>query len=199
MQEITEPTGLREAKKAATRRALTMAARRLVVRDGFDAVTVEQIAAAGGVSPRTFFNYFDTKESAVLGSDGPAENLAAQETFAAGGPTGDVLTDMLSLFDLERALQEEGLESLQLSLRIAQQEPRIIAANLGRIAAFETKVAGLLARRAGLDAPDRRCTNQAALGLGLAFRALVNAITEGSTDVARELAALRADGATLLA
>ena len=57
--------GLRERKKRATRAALSWAAVRLVVERGAENVLVEDIAAAAGVSPRTFNNYFSSKGEAV--------------------------------------------------------------------------------------------------------------------------------------
>lgn len=57
------PTGLRERKKAETRQALAEAALALAVERGPAAVTVDDIADAAGVSARTVFNYFPTKES----------------------------------------------------------------------------------------------------------------------------------------
>ncbi|WP_433273177.1 TetR/AcrR family transcriptional regulator [Actinosynnema sp. CS-041913] len=57
--------GLRERKKLETRQALSMAALRLAVERGLDNVLVEDIAAAAGVSPRTFNNYFSSKAEAI--------------------------------------------------------------------------------------------------------------------------------------
>jgi AcrR family transcriptional regulator len=67
-------TGLRVRKKLATREALRRAAITLYRQKGPDNVTVEDICAAAGVSPRTFFNYFATKDEAVFALDvEPAE------------------------------------------------------------------------------------------------------------------------------
>src|SRR3954469_18002584 len=58
--------GLRERKKQATRAALADAAWNLAAEHGVSAVTIDDIAQAADVSPRTFFNYFSSKEEAVL-------------------------------------------------------------------------------------------------------------------------------------
>ena len=57
---------VRQAKKAATRRALARATAALARDQGADAVSIAEITTMVGVSQRTFHNYFDSKEDAIM-------------------------------------------------------------------------------------------------------------------------------------
>jgi AcrR family transcriptional regulator len=63
---MAAPTGLRERNRLERRRRLEDVAVELFERDGFDKTTIEQIAAAAGLAPRTFFSYFASKDDLVL-------------------------------------------------------------------------------------------------------------------------------------
>src|SRR3954468_18899175 len=60
------PEGLRERKKRLMRQQLTDTATAMFLERGFDAVRVAEIAAACGVSEKTVFNYFPSKEALIL-------------------------------------------------------------------------------------------------------------------------------------
>lgn len=63
---IPKEQGLRERKKSETRRRIRTAALDLALEHGLDNVTVEMITDVAGVSRRTFFNYFNAKEDALV-------------------------------------------------------------------------------------------------------------------------------------
>ena len=64
--EAREADGLRERKKRLMRQQLSDTATRMFMERGFDGVRVSEIAEACGVSEKTVFNYFPTKESLIL-------------------------------------------------------------------------------------------------------------------------------------
>ena len=83
---------LRERKKAETWMALHEAAASLALQHGVEQTTVEAIAASAGVSPRTFFNYFQAKEDAILGLREPVleASLLAEISVTADDLVGQV-------------------------------------------------------------------------------------------------------------
>ncbi|WP_213816465.1 TetR/AcrR family transcriptional regulator [Glaciihabitans sp. dw_435] len=82
----------RERLRVQTRQRLQMAAVELVLRDGLDRATINAISDRADVSPRTFFNYFESKEDAILGlhdmqiADAPEWSAHADDDHPAPDP-----------------------------------------------------------------------------------------------------------------
>lgn len=149
-------SGLRERKKAERRLALVDAAHRLVEEHGFEHVTVEDIAAAAGVSPRTFFNYFETKDDAIVPFLAwPAEDARAVE-FAAGGPTGDLVTDLDGLLECAIDAWREHADRIAVSARLAARHPQLFERRVAGIERYRLEVTQLFASRAGRTEPGTR-------------------------------------------
>ncbi|MFJ4414558.1 TetR/AcrR family transcriptional regulator [Streptomyces sp. NPDC088925] len=95
----TPPPGLRERKKQATREALREAALRLAMERGPDGVRVEDIAEAAGVSPRTYNNYFTSREQAIVSAvtaDREARIAAAIAARPAGVRLAEAVTEAVA-------------------------------------------------------------------------------------------------------
>ncbi len=158
---LAEPrSSLRERKKLATRRGIRLIALELIAERGFSHVTVEDIAAAADVSPRTFFNYFPSKEAVLFGADpGRAEELRARLVHDLPGHSAlEVLRAVL----IDRArhivaeLAELGGDPARWAaqLKAAQADPQLRAAQGAHMAQVESAFASALAERLGTD-PDR--------------------------------------------
>ncbi|MEG3614961.1 MULTISPECIES: TetR/AcrR family transcriptional regulator [Isoptericola] len=148
MTPTDPPAGLRARKKQARADAIVDAAQRLVLDRGLDAVTVEGIAEAAGISPRTFFNYFDSKDDAVLGQRGLDVDDAAVATFVAGGPTGDFLDDVEALVTALVAAMAGGHDRAERAFGLMESEPRLLAGHVTWLEKHRTEIAALFARRA---------------------------------------------------
>src|SRR3954452_10595577 len=147
-----EPLGLRERKKRATRQALHGAALRLVAERGFDDVTIEDIAAAADVSPRTFFNYFGSKEDVIVNPDPDRverlRTLLASHTSADEQPLEVIESVLLASLDDLTDRREEWLLRLRLVREIPALTPRYLAA----LNAMEQVLVEYTARRSGVSA-----------------------------------------------
>jgi AcrR family transcriptional regulator len=143
-------TGLRERKKAATKVALGDAAWSLCVEHGYDRVTVEQIARAAGVSLRTFFNYFSSKEEAVMAGDTLTAEVFVHE-FAARPSHESVL---VALREAVHSIypRHVDLERLR-GLRELRRHPALLPYVLAAYSAREQELTVAVAARCGVD-PD---------------------------------------------
>ena len=143
--------GLRERKKQARREALVDAAQRLVQEHGLDGVTVDAICAEAGVSPRTFFNYFDSKDSAVLGHGPWTIDADVARTFGAGGPTGRLSVDLEHLVTGIVDRQGIGRRRVAIAMEIARAEPRLLGRQVMAMEQHHRQVAAVVAERLGVE------------------------------------------------
>ena len=143
----------RERRKRATRRALRAATLQLGLEWGLSEVTIEAITARAGVSTRTFFNYFDTKEDAALLElfTVPEEDLAD----LAAGKGGEVWAELTRLFaeDVDRVGQDGP--DLPRYMALQERHPGLQGRQLAHFARFEAKLADAIATRLGGSPEDR--------------------------------------------
>ncbi|PRZ05689.1 TetR family transcriptional regulator [Isoptericola sp. CG 20/1183] len=140
--------GLRARKKRARADAIVDAAQRLVLAHGFDAVTVEAIAEAAGISPRTFFNYFESKDDAVLGQGSFDLDAGFRGEFVAGGPTGRLTADLEVLAAaLLGAVAGSDPHAPARVLELMQAEPRLLAHHFAWFERHKNQVEDLFTER----------------------------------------------------
>src|ERR1039458_2162985 len=125
-REVARPNGavLRQRRRERTALDIERAALRLIASQGFDAVTVEDIAAAAEISPRTFFRYYATKEDVVLG-DRHRRQTAFRETLASRPPEEPLMVAVrhAAIALLDDALNDPELNRLR--KRVMEQIPRL--------------------------------------------------------------------------
>ncbi len=146
-------SGLRERKKLRTRATLIDAAADLCLRQGFDKTTVDQIAAAADVSPRTFSRYFPTKDAVV------AAIADEMDTFIAAALEHQpldvneyeaVLAAHLEVFAPELAYETAAFRAMAVMIEIVNSSTSFKASALAHQQASAIASVGALGRRMGL-------------------------------------------------
>ncbi|NEM92196.1 TetR/AcrR family transcriptional regulator [Galbitalea soli] len=158
---IAENPGLRERKRLATRKAIQSAVLRLATEKGLEGVTVEEISRRADISPRTFFNYFVSKEAAIVG-DGPELIESAElESFIQGGG-GDIFDAVGDLMAEAADRASEDRDTLLLRRALHKQHPHLFALRMAGMRQFEDELTAVIARRLAHDDPSL-ARDQAAL------------------------------------
>lgn len=148
MQLVNSPvTGLRERQKTARRDALALAAYTLTRERGLDGATIEAICEITEVSPRTFFNYFDSKEDAVIAVVPLRVEPEVAEQFAAGGPTGSDAHDLQAVAASVLRSGSRGSIRMRELIDLVHSEPRLLARHLLAMNARCEQLEALAARR----------------------------------------------------
>jgi AcrR family transcriptional regulator len=143
---VSESRGVRERKKRATREALSAAALRLAREHGPENVRVDDIAEAAGVSPRTYNNYFSSREQAIMVA------LAAERGQRVGAalrarPAEEPLDQAVVAAVIEQ-YSGDG-EPARDTLALITSAPALQAEFLDTIAAIEGPLAEAIAARTG--------------------------------------------------
>ncbi|MEU4219416.1 TetR family transcriptional regulator [Actinoplanes sp. NPDC026623] len=138
---------VRERKKRETWRLVHSTALRLMTERGFDAVSVDDIVAAAGVSRRTFFNYFADKESVVFDPD--PDDAALWAALLAGRPPGEPLWS--SLREVLVGYTGATAERMLLQRRVRLASPELSGCSREVADRFWAAVREWAAARTGLD------------------------------------------------
>lgn len=153
MLSMNDELGRRERKKRERRRCIEDAAIALFEKQGFDGTTVEQIADAADIAPRTFFAYFPTKEDVVL-----ADYSARLERIVAElveRPSSEAPWEALqACFVKVAADYEAAREDLVRRFTIIAANTTVYARNLQLQAGWEDALAEVLNQRADQKADD---------------------------------------------
>ena len=183
LSAATPPTR-RDQHKTRTRQALIDAALSLFASNGYDATSTEEIAERAGVSPRTFFRYFETKDS-VLFFGGDDFNRALVEQLP-GHPAS--LTDLAAIEATLVSLAPSLVRlkpRIRLYFRALSTSAALVGQHANAMAAHEEALAAALARRSGLARPDEHCRIAAATTSVVMSRTLRRWLHEPNRDLAR--------------
>lgn len=148
--------GVREARKRQTREQLAATALRLFDERGFEAVSVAEVARAAGVTEKTVFNHFATKEDLVYSGDQRFEAalVDAIDARAAGTPVagavGAFLLDRYARFGDDPARRERQA----VLARLVTASPALQARERQLLARYAATLRGHIARELGADGDD---------------------------------------------
>jgi AcrR family transcriptional regulator len=141
-------SGLRERKKRATRLALHQAALQLVAERGLDRVSVDDIAERADVSARTFFNYFPTKDDAVVGLDPSAPRQLA-EAFANRPASETPVAAIRAVHHDQAEEMAQDLDLWPLRMKVIDAHPGLIGRLAAAFGESERVLAEAIAARTG--------------------------------------------------
>lgn len=172
-------------RRAATASQLTSIARRWTADRGLSGFTIEQLCDEVGISRRSFFNYFPSKDEAVLGVDESEEIERLAASFLALGSRGwlAVLDDLVTL---------AGDMSEQLGISVEQhtefiealgREPRLLARALGMNREREQQLAELVAEREGVATTDPHVRGTITLFATLMRTSVESLLDSDATDL----------------
>jgi AcrR family transcriptional regulator len=178
----SEPTrpGLRERQRQETHLLIRRTAVELTLQKGAAAVSVKTICEAAGVSARTFFNHFPSKDEALI-PDFPPFGAEAEQAFLQGDEP-DLVSGLEQLLrsyviGLQDAEGEHPVGPLAMK-RLLEANPVLLPRLLAIFERFERLIAELVARRTGRRSDELFCV-VAALTATVTLRAAYSTLTHG--------------------
>jgi AcrR family transcriptional regulator len=175
-----EPESLRERKKRETRQHISDVATGLFLEHGFDEVRVADVATAAGVSEKTVYNYFETKEALLLDRE-PEMERSLRTALGPGATTSSPIEAMVQVILAE--LDDfytlwgdgDGFRSVLRFSALIEETPSLRAAQRDMMDRLAQVAAEAMAERAGVDPqdPEPQIASAAIVGLwGVMFRTL---------------------------
>lgn len=157
------------------------AALELVADRGLSGVTIDDIAAKAGVSPRTFFNYFSSKEESLFGADSALIDDTADrfESLLVGASPFTALRVVMT--DLMSSIEDDPAD-LQLRRAVLAREPALWTHLVASNTEFEASLAASIRRRTSSDPAD---DGYAELLVAACLAAARTAIQTWSTETQR--------------
>jgi AcrR family transcriptional regulator len=172
------PPGRRDRKRLETQARIADAAVFLVLRDGLEATTVEAISERADVSARTFFNYFDTKDSAILG----VPQVRDDEDLVSAQPGGDLVESVVRLLmDAMGVRLQSRTTTHDDRLEVVRRHPEVLAGQMSQLTARAGRLTAAIAELMTATptfADDQDATARAELMMALAMSAVRVAVRE---------------------
>ncbi len=125
MEQVDTDAGLRTRKRTRTKLMVQAEALRLFARKGYEQTTVDDIAHAAAMSPRTFFRYFPTKEDVVLWDE--FDDVPFAQTWSRGKGDAPVPRLVSSIRYMIEELYQRDPELLLTRLKLSYQIPEVRA------------------------------------------------------------------------
>lgn len=147
--------GLRQRKRLQTQRAIQHAILTLSAERGFENVTVEEVSRLADIAPRTFFNYFPTKEAALLGDIPMEPSEQAVERFVDAQPHGELFLDFGELMADQFAGVLFDREMHRLRHSVFRESPHLSKLHFANMRNLEERFVEVIRRRMQADARRR--------------------------------------------
>ncbi|ATQ44114.1 TetR/AcrR family transcriptional regulator [Caulobacter mirabilis] len=182
---MSNPPGLRDRKKEATRQAISNVATRLFIEHGFDNVSVADVAREADVARKTVFNYFPRKEDLVFDREEETRALVREALADRGGcpPVRTFQALMRTLLAEQHPLFRITERPIRFWRAVAES-PALTARACELQVALADDLAAMLAEAAGRPRPDPCAGLAATMLMGTlvtAYREALRAFSQGQT------------------